>query len=219
LTFILRVDMALTDPGCPLFPLTDHHHNFGAANTTFFRHALLQESSFAPLWRVLHGWSPWHGLVRGRGWRANAYTDPPPMTRLDTLKLYAKNKLPEQFPLTFLHPDPPIPADGSPPAYEAYRTRFMAILPGEIARLRWERRGVFPRPRRMDPAEAWPRMGGPVMAGERWTPLCAMDEILIGEMVRRKIRVESWIWGAVAGGNVPAWVAEKIQTKRAEKGE
>jgi hypothetical protein len=203
LTIMLKIDMSFTDPGGPLFS-----DNLGASSTSFFRHALLQESSFSPLWRVLHGWAPTAGVIRGRAWKDNEFSDPPPMTRLDTLRLYAKTKFPGAHIAPFMQPDQL--ATPCAPARRAPRTRFMAMPVGEISRVRWERPGVFPRPNWMDPLETFPRLSGPIVGRERLTPLLTLDDILVGEMLRRRIHVQEWIWGTLCEGYMPEWAEEKI---------
>jgi hypothetical protein len=62
----------------------------------------------------------------------------------------------------------------------------------------------------MDPLETFPLLSGPVVGGERLSPKCALDEILVGEMVRRKIPVGDWIFDGIGEGAVPGWILEKV---------
>ncbi|TKA29494.1 hypothetical protein B0A50_03507 [Salinomyces thailandicus] len=87
--FFLKIDMALTDPSGPVFPVGNQYTNFNAFPRAMercgtvgcdLRELLTSERNFTSLWRVLRGWTP-------------DPTEPQlPMTRLDVLRLWVRHR-------------------------------------------------------------------------------------------------------------------------------
>ena len=90
--FLLKVDMAFTDPDPPAYP-HNHPNSFqhppqwggGQPSGVHLRKILLAERQLTPLWRVLRGWNP------------DPREPAVPMTRLDVLRLWVRH--------TYKHPD------------------------------------------------------------------------------------------------------------------
>ena len=85
--FLLKVDMLLTDPLHPAYPINHANQRFfprkdngTSVSGVGLRKLLLAERQLTPLWRVVRGWTP----------------DPKeparPMTRLDMLRLWVRHK-------------------------------------------------------------------------------------------------------------------------------
>jgi hypothetical protein len=182
----------------------------GASTTPAFRQALLGENSFSPLWRVLHNWSPWEGLIRSRDWHEHQYSDPRPLSRLDVLKLYACHKLPNADLAPFLDPSPPLDL---PPR----RVRFMGVPLSTIRAKRFERSGLQAwdssvtaydadrRPRQREGQDNLSFLRGPRVFshGRELVPLLLLDELILGELLRRRIQLGWLVWKALGEGYCP----------------
>ncbi|KAK4501394.1 hypothetical protein PRZ48_007203 [Zasmidium cellare] len=88
--FFFKVDMALTDPGYPLYPINPLNLSerwSGFVGCTL-RQLLISETSFTPLWRVLKGWSPFQDVARGE----EPHAWPLPLEEADMFELYWRHK-------------------------------------------------------------------------------------------------------------------------------
>jgi hypothetical protein len=176
---MVKIDMALTDPGYPLFEPDNSDDEipagwaFGAHTGHDLRHYLVGERSLTPLWRMLHGWS-WDN-TRDRSW--DPYQDPPKWTKLDILKLFTRHKM--RFRPIDLMDD---------------RRRWMGMTGWEILRARFE----LP----LDKKDFKPKE-------HQWTELNHFDQSVVGEMIRRKIPWQHYIWRMICYGH-DVWYFEDM---------
>lgn len=186
LSLFIKVDMAFTAPGDSVYSGQHPTAPYGANVGSSMRQLLFCERSFTPLWLSLHGWK-WDP-IRGRSW--DKFHDPPALTRLDVLKLWAKHKMP--YETQWSHEENPAPIMGMPQK--------------EIMRARFER-----LPKTTPPTPVQQLV---------YTRLLGVDEVVFGEMTRRLLVIKPTVpWRLMCQGYfVPKQKSKAMASKQIADG-